>query len=296
MVVGLHHLRCFLALAEEQQFTGAAERLGISQPTLSRSIRRLEELLGRTLVDRASRHTRLTAEGVRLHGELRVLLPRLETALRPAGAEAPLRLGYAWGFPIGWGRSAIGRFEQRHNVLVHTVRRDDRLAGLADGTVDAALVWGAVADPDMTTTALHTEPRIAAVSTRSTLAGRHELTWAELGRRCIVLNTVSGTLTPDHWPTDARPEVGAESTNIDEYLHAVASRRGVGVLPVSVSLHHHDPDVLYIPITDAPPAVLTYAVPRQAAHPLAEHLGITLHDHAHSAPHERPELARNERP
>ncbi|MFI0978188.1 LysR family transcriptional regulator [Streptomyces sp. NPDC021093] len=276
MDIGLRHLRCFLALAEEQHFTWAADRLGISQPTLSRQIQRLEEVLGRTLVDRSSRHPRLTAEGRRLQADLQVLLPQLDTALRPAEPQHSLRLGYAWGFPLQRGRQAQATLEERDLVLVQTVRRDDRTAGLREGAVDAALLWGTVHDPRLVTTEILREPYIAAVSRRSTLAVRERVTWRDLGRRCLIVNTVSGTLTPQDWPADAAPEIGAETGNIEEYLHAVAARRGVGVLPVSVAAQHPDPDVLYLPLSGAPSAVLTYAYPRADPHPYAAAFGQAL--------------------
>ncbi|WP_217242572.1 LysR family transcriptional regulator [Streptomyces sp. AC555_RSS877] len=276
MDIGIHHLRCFLTLAEEQHFTWAADRLGVSQPTLSRQIRRLEEALGRSLLDRSTRHPQLTAEGLRLQAELKVLLPRLEAALRPPATDRPLRLGYSWGFPMRRGRRAVELMEQEHQVLVELVRRDDRTAGLADGSVDAALVWGRVEDPRYTAVEVLREERVAAISRRSTLAVRDSVSWRDLGRRCLVLNTVSGTLTPDDWPTGTRPEIGAEAANLDEYLHAVAARRGVGALPASVAAGNPDPDVRYLPVTGAPPAVLSYVRPRTNPHPHAAHLVAAL--------------------
>ncbi|MEN8649591.1 LysR substrate-binding domain-containing protein [Streptomyces sp. 21So2-11] len=88
--------------------------------------------------------------------------------------------------------------------------------------------------------------------------------------------TVSGTLAPQDWPADATPEIGAETSNAEEYLHAVAARRGVGVLPVSVAAQHPDPDILYLPLTGVPPAVLTYAYPRTNPHPYAATFGRAL--------------------
>ncbi|MDQ8702446.1 LysR family transcriptional regulator [Streptomyces sp. LHD-70] len=293
MDIGLRHLRCFLTLAEEQHFTWAADRLGISQPTLSRHVQRLEGVLGRDLVDRSTRHPRLTAEGRRLQAELQVLLPQLETALRPTEPRASLRLGYAWGFPVQRGRQALATLEERHLVLVQTVRRDDRTAGLRGGEVDAALLWDAAPDPRLVTTEILREPRIAAVSRSSTLAVRERVSWRDLGRRCLVVNTVSGTLTPQDWPADAAPEIGAETSNIEEYLHAVAARRGVGVLPVSVAAQHPDPDILYLPLDGAPPAVLTYAYPRSDPHAYAATLGEVLRQ---DRPGARAALAMDPKP
>ncbi|MEU8887116.1 LysR family transcriptional regulator [Streptomyces sp. NPDC048442] len=278
MDIGLRHLRYFLTLAEEQHFTWAADRLGISQPTLSRHIQRLEGVLGRDLVDRSTRHPRLTAEGHRLRADLQDLLPQLETALRPTEPQQSLRLGYAWGFPLRRGRRAQATLEERHLVLVQIMRRDERTAGLREGSVDAALLWGTVRDPRLVTTEILREPRVAAVSRHSTLAVREQVGWRDLGRRCLVVNTVSGSLTPQDWPADAAPEIAAETSNIEEYLHAVAARRGVGVLPVSVAAQHPDPDILYLPLTGAPPAVLTYAYPRTNPHPYAATFGHALRE------------------
>jgi DNA-binding transcriptional LysR family regulator len=174
------------------------------------------------------------------------------------------------------GRRAIEHMEEHHQVLVQAVRADDRTAGLRDGAVDAALLWGGISDPRLTSVEILSDTRVAAVSRRSTLAVQSTVTWRELGRRCLVVNTVSGTLTPDDWPRSATPEIGAEATNIEEYLHAVAARRGVGVLPSSVAAQHPDPDILYLPLTGAPPATLHYVYPRTNPHPHAATLEEAL--------------------
>ena len=70
----LHQIRYFLALAQELNFTRAAERCGVSQPSLTRAIKRLEEELGAQLVRRERNRTHLTEIGQRIR-------PRLEQAL-----------------------------------------------------------------------------------------------------------------------------------------------------------------------------------------------------------------------
>ncbi|MBA5203431.1 LysR family transcriptional regulator [Pectobacterium aroidearum] len=80
-----HHLRCFLAVAEELHFAKAAERLHVDQSPLSRTIKELEEELGAQLFVRTTRSTRLTRAGkLFLEHVPRVLLPysRLKTVFR----------------------------------------------------------------------------------------------------------------------------------------------------------------------------------------------------------------------
>jgi LysR family transcriptional regulator, benzoate and cis,cis-muconate-responsive activator of ben and cat genes len=61
--MNLRQLECFRVLAEELNFTRAAEKLHMAQPPLSRQMKLLEETLGVTLFERTKRMVRLTPEG-----------------------------------------------------------------------------------------------------------------------------------------------------------------------------------------------------------------------------------------
>ena len=83
--MGLQQVRYFLALAEEQNFTRAAKRCGISQPSLSNAIRRLEEELGGSLFERSVKETTMSSLGIAVHPYLLQMDHLAEKAKREVG-------------------------------------------------------------------------------------------------------------------------------------------------------------------------------------------------------------------
>jgi Transcriptional regulator len=63
MLMQMHHVRYFLALCEERNFTRAAKRCGVSQPSLTNAIKRLEQILGGQLFHRGRRNIELSELG-----------------------------------------------------------------------------------------------------------------------------------------------------------------------------------------------------------------------------------------
>ena len=94
----LRHLRYFVAVAEERNFTRAAERLHIAQPPLSRQIQQLEATLGVSLLEKGSRPLRLTEAGQFFLAHARPLLEQvrdLEAMTRRVGKlERTLSIGF----------------------------------------------------------------------------------------------------------------------------------------------------------------------------------------------------------
>ena len=78
----LRHLRYFAVLARELHFARAAEQLGITQPTLSRTIQHLEKELGVHLFSRENKwNISLTEAGRTLLAETEKILPKLDDAM-----------------------------------------------------------------------------------------------------------------------------------------------------------------------------------------------------------------------
>jgi DNA-binding transcriptional LysR family regulator len=92
----LRHIRYFLAVAEERNFTRAAERLGIGQPPLSQQIRDLETQIGARLFHRVPHGAELTDAGRAFLERVRTLPEQANAAVRQAQRAArPARCGWA---------------------------------------------------------------------------------------------------------------------------------------------------------------------------------------------------------
>ena len=107
-------LRTFVAVAETQNFTRAAERVGRSQPTVSQQISRLEESAGRILVQRDTRTVRLTHNGEAMLGFARKILAAHDEAV-----------GYFSGSAM-WGRLRFGSADDLASTHLAQILRDFR--------------------------------------------------------------------------------------------------------------------------------------------------------------------------
>jgi epsilon-lactone hydrolase len=104
--IELRHLRAFVAVAEELNFSRAANRLYLSQPALSRQISALERLVGCDLLRRSTHRVELTLAGEALLDRTRTLLADLDSAVsatRSVGGELVARVNQMWAPVTGLG-------------------------------------------------------------------------------------------------------------------------------------------------------------------------------------------------
>lgn len=194
--VEFRELRYFTILCEELHFGRAAERLHISQSPLSQTIAQLERKLGTRLLDRSSRHVRLTPAGeVLLEHALR-LLQELDDAVgatRRAGAGESGMLRIAVG-PIS--RDTIlpalrHELDDRFpNLAVEVVEEigDALVDGLLHGASDVVLMLCPPLRKDAQIKCLRRDRPIAVVHHDHPLAKNDSVTLEELGRYTLVLS------------------------------------------------------------------------------------------------------------
>ncbi|WP_284180286.1 LysR substrate-binding domain-containing protein [Rhabdaerophilum sp. SD176] len=124
----MHQIRYFLAVAETLNFTRAAERSHVAQPSLTRAIQKLEEELGGPLLHRERGNTHLTELGHRLLPHLRSTYEAAQSAKALArqlslGERAPLRLGIANSLETARFRGLLDQVQMQVNGIELAMRK-----------------------------------------------------------------------------------------------------------------------------------------------------------------------------
>lgn len=189
----LRHFRSFVVVAEEGNIGRAATRLFITQPALSRQLQHLEEELGVALFVRVPRGVELTEAGRELLEKARVALEAAEQALtigRTAEPAGRLAVGVSLaGHRDHWFDLAEA-FTARHprvEVEIRTALSELLQRQVVGGELDVAIVLEPNRLPGLSYQQLRSEPLLVWMHPEHPLAGRSELTLADLGSMEVTL-------------------------------------------------------------------------------------------------------------
>jgi LysR family hydrogen peroxide-inducible transcriptional activator len=239
----LHQLRYFVAVAQVGNFSRAAERCHVSQPSLSQQILKLERRLGQPLFSRLGRRAVLTDAG-------RMLLDRAMAILATVDdAERRLRAGDQ----IHIGRLAIGAiptiapyvlpptlqsFVKRCPDVELIVREDvttHLVSAVVEGELDLALVALPIADEHLQAEPLFSEPLLLALPPRHELTRRRRVAIKDLaGERFILLGEMHclGEQVLNFCRAhECQPQIACRSAQIATIQSLIALGQGISILP-----------------------------------------------------------------
>jgi DNA-binding transcriptional LysR family regulator len=191
----LRHLRYFVVVAEELNFSRAATRLHMAQPPLSVAIRQLERQLGTDLFERTTREVRLTEAGrVLLDGARRTLAEadRAVTAAKRAGAGdlGQLRVAFSWSVRFETLPALGQAFSARHpdvQLLTQEMWNADMGAALRSGAIDVAISLCPELADDIADEVIRTEHVVAILAAKHSLAGEEAISLPALADGEFVL-------------------------------------------------------------------------------------------------------------
>ncbi|WP_228714141.1 MULTISPECIES: LysR family transcriptional regulator [Prauserella] len=265
--VTLRQLRYAVVLGEELNYRRAADRLFITQPALSTAIKQLERQLDVVLFARNTREVSLTEVGAAWLPTAREALQHVDAAVDQLVALAHpgagrIRLGYLIGTGADLLFRMVRHFEIAHpEITVEATEFDfsDPTAGLADGTVELALIRPPVDLPRHRVHVVDSEHWVACLPRDHRLAGRNEVEIGELLDEPIVAAPDTAGSWREHWlAMDARggraPTIAATAATYEAETTYVARGLGISFTTEACARLYERPGVVYVPITGRPPS------------------------------------------
>lgn len=256
-------LEYFAAVCEELHFTKAADKVGISQPNLSLSIKALEEEIGTPLFDRIGKRIELTNAGAVLQKHARAMLQGRENARREIkdlsnrnGGELsigalPSELDYRLT-PL-----VIRFFQQYPQIKLKVVSEVDVASLVLNSDIDIGVAVKPVLDPRLVIRPLARDEYGIVVSHEHELVQAESIALAELGTLPVVQypRGLWGREFVDNWCQQhgVQPNVVVETSSNPSLFLFVRANVGVGIVTRSLMDAIGDNGLRFIPIRDYPP-------------------------------------------
>lgn len=277
----LFQLRYFVAVAEAQSFTRAAERCHVSQPSLSQQILKLEEEFEHKLFHRLGRRVLLTQAGETLLQHALEALSRLEAARREiaAASSTPYRGKIVVGAIPTMAPyllpETIRSFRERHpqvEILLKEELTEQILASILAGETELGLLALPVDDPRFLVEQLGTEPLFFAFPTTHRLAESKECIRPQdlVNEPLILLDEMHclGKQLADFCRRyGLASQIRCRSVQLYTIERLIAAEQGVSLLPAMAFLKDREPPLAYRKPADELPTRTIVAV-RHGRRPL----------------------------
>ncbi len=265
----MRRLRYFVVVAEEQNFSRAAERLHMAQPPLSDQIKRLEQALGVVLFDRSSRGARLTQAGELLLTEARRLLVQADQTAEMVrrvgeGEVGRLTLGFVPSASNSVLPPVLSKFRERYpdvQLYLQEMNPDWLVAGLHEGRIDVSFFYLPFQDRALAHEPVSREPLVVALPETHDLASEDEVDLSDLADQPFVLPAryrmpgLYGQVVSTCRDAGFEPEaVQKEVWLMQTIVALVAGGMGVALVPASLR-NLTRAGVVYRPVRGLSPTV-----------------------------------------
>ena len=277
----LRHLRYFLAVCEEMNFTRAAERLMIAQPPLSRQIRDLEEEIGTALFVREHHSLRLTEEGLRFRSYANRIIGLADRSVEDiremhTGLRGTVYIAEVEGKAPRLMSSFISSFSKYYPDVQYNIwngNSDEVTQRVRNGLADLAVIMEPYDPQGLHSTPIYQEPWIAMFSAKHPLAKKkgdtiplemladHDLIIPSRGSR---LQEISDWFAP----LSITPRIRARISNATIAYELCEQNVGVAIYPAAAADLIHGNRVMIKQITD-PTHMASYVLIYPDNHPLS---------------------------
>ncbi|HFQ4930755.1 TPA: DNA-binding transcriptional regulator OxyR [Vibrio vulnificus] len=256
-----------VALAEHKHFRKAAEACFVSQPTLSGQIRKLEEEIGTTLLERSSRRVLFTDAGLQLVEQAKNILKEVKTFKEMASGQSgamtgPMHIGFIPTLGPYLLPKIVPQLKERFpelELFLHEAQTQQLVRQLEDGKLDC-LVLASVAETEpFKEIEVYNEPLRVAVPCHHEWAALEQLDMLELNGK-TVLALGDGHCLRDQalgfcFAAGARDDERFKATSLETLRNMVAAGAGITLLPeLSVPKEKQKDGVCYIKAVNPVPS------------------------------------------
>ncbi len=253
----IYQLRYFIAVAETGNFTKAAARANISQPSLSQQILNLEDELGQKLFHRLGRKVSLTDAGHLLLQRANEIVAEADNTIRE------LKEDPSMGYRVSVGAiqsvshfflPAVVAHCRANNIRIKLRSREDFRGPIIQSVLDGEVDWGVVslpvAEPSIEVVPLFKEPLLLAIGGPHPLAEKAKITFADLRDQNFILMGNASSLTAQivqrfSREYDFEPSITHRCAQLATVKTLTAMGLGVSLLPRSARTANDPAGLLY---------------------------------------------------
>lgn len=273
-------LRALVAVAEGRSFHRAAQQLNLSQPALSRRIQKLEQSVGAVLIDRTTRHVRLTAAGREVLPLIRRMLDEFDGSLvgRMADGERQagrITLASVPSATVRFLPQVLQQFAQDYRntrVRILDLSATECAEAVRTGEAEFGLSLPVSTDADLSYEPLYDDPYGLVCRKDDPLASLGHVTWVDLAdRRLVTVHRASGNRTTLEAGLAARgihPNWFYEVTRLTSALALVDAGLGPSILPRLACAGPEARDLVWRPLGE-PVIVRTIGLLKRPSAPIS---------------------------
>ena len=272
----LRLVRYFTVLAKHEHFGRAATELHVTQPSLSRQIRQLEDRLGARLLHRDALGSRLTEAGKAFLPQAQALLrSSIEAAASARAVAEPGRIavGYVSNLFVTDAVRELRRRRPEAEVDTLYLQWLEPRRALLEHRVDVVLARPPFPADQLRVIVLYEEPRVLLVPADHRLAGRESITVADIADE--PLPRLPDAACNAFWRVDPRPDGspapgGPSVESVEGNPEIIAGGRAVAIVPAAVATGAIRPDLTTVPIRDIGPGHVVVATRCAERNPLVD--------------------------
>jgi len=255
----LRHLKYFLAVAEELNFTKAAEKLCISQPPLSRQIKELENEIGAKLFDRNNKRVRLTDAGKYFKKEITNQLQNLETVVLQTkkiseNISGEYKIGYISSTFSDTITKLVQFLTQKHpyvDIKLFDLTTTKQVLALEQGKLDLGILIAPL-------TSIKIDSKLWFKDSYSLVFNNKFLNIKNINNLENLKNEVFVFFNKDYAPNYYQslieicsqygfiPNIVHESNNINSIIQLVTSGLGISIVPSNLQKSNKHPDLSFL--------------------------------------------------